>query len=479
MRRPNILLIVTDQQRAETLACYGNTFVQAPNLNRLASESVVFRNAYCTDPVCTPSRASIFTGLWPHTHGCVANNIALSPETRTIAEWMGDSYRRAYFGKWHLGDELSAQHGFEEWVSIEDGIYRKYYSKPEDRERRSDYHGFLVANGFLPDEIAPDGTRVFSREFSAALAEPYTKAAFLGGRASRYLRDYDDPKPFFLTVSFLEPHPPNFSAFNSLYEPDQVPVSPAFNVPPGDDAPAYLIRKAREFAKRGNRGYPARTEQDWRRSCANYYGLVTLVDRSVGRILEALETSGRSEDTLVVFVSDHGEMLGEHGLARKDVVYEGALRVPLMFRLPGRKSSHRMIDGRVSLVDLAPTLADFAGVSVPDQTQGRSRRAAIEGMEGLEGNDVFIDWDSRQEFVHRPSRTIITGDGWKMNVCPDDRGLLFNLHDDPHELRNLFRDPAQRDRIADLTARLGRWQVETGDGMPLPVPNQAPLSMSS
>ena len=186
MNSPNILLIITDQQRADTTACYGNSFVQAPNLNRLAAESVVFQNAYCTDPVCTPSRASIFTGLWPHTHGCIANNIALRPETKTIAESIGDSHRCAYYGKWHLGDELSAQHGFKEWLSIEDGIYRKYYSDPTELARRSDYHRFLIESGFLPDDTASDGAEVFSREFSAVMAEPYTKATFLGDRASRF-----------------------------------------------------------------------------------------------------------------------------------------------------------------------------------------------------------------------------------------------------------------------------------------------------
>jgi arylsulfatase len=470
MNSPNILLIITDQQRADTTACYGNSFVQAPNLNRLAAESVVFQNAYCTDPVCTPSRASIFTGLWPHTHGCIANNIALRPETKTIAESIGDSHRCAYYGKWHLGDELSAQHGFKEWLSIEDGIYRKYYSDPAELARRSDYHRFLIESGFLPDETASDGAEVFSREFSAVMAEPYTKATFLGDRASRFLRDYKDEQPFFFTVSFLEPHPPNFGPLNNLYDPAEIPVGPAFAVPPGPDAPAYILQKVREFPKNGNRGYPARNADDWRRSCANYYGLVTLVDRAVGRILDALDASGRAEDTLVVFTSDHGEMLGDHALGRKDVVYEEAVRIPLMFRLPGKARRHRMMDGRVSLVDLAPTLADFAGVDVPTAMQGKSRRGVVEGRETLDGNDVIIAWDSLKEFVHRPSRTIIAADGWKMNLCPDDRGMLFNLNEDPHEMNNLFGNPGQRDQIRELTARLQRWQQETGDDAPLPLP---------
>ena len=117
---PNVLLLWTDEQRADTMACYGNTFVQAPRLNRLAEQSFAFKNAYCATPVCTPSRATIMTGLLPHTHRCIENNTPLSRETRTIAEMLDERYRCAYFGKWHLGDEVIAQHGFDDWVTIED-----------------------------------------------------------------------------------------------------------------------------------------------------------------------------------------------------------------------------------------------------------------------------------------------------------------------------------------------------------------------
>jgi len=468
--KPNILLLLTDQQRTDSMACYGNSFVKVPHLNKLASESVVFENAYCTQPVCTPSRASIFTGQWPHTHGCIANNIALPKETPTIAEYIGESHYPVYYGKWHLGDELKAQHGFKEWLSIEDGIYRKHYKDPSDLERRSDYHHFLDENRFPPDEIAPDGARVYSREYSAVMAEPYTKAAFLGERSSEFLKSYDRAQPFFMTVSFLEPHPPNFGPLNNLYDPDEVPVGPAFAVEPESGAPAFIHRKVRSFKKEGCRDFPARHADDWRRIRANYYGLVTMVDRAVGRILDALESNGLSENTLVVFTSDHGEMLGDHALGKKDVLYQEAVRVPLMFRLPGPRKdrAHRMVGGRISLVDLAPTLVDFAGGVCGAKVEGRSRRKVVEGKATLDGNDVFIDWDSLQEYVHRPWRSIISADGWQLNVCPDDRNELYNLNEDPNQLRNLFYESGQREKIRELAERLKHWQVETGDTMKLP-----------
>jgi arylsulfatase A-like enzyme len=150
MTKPNLLFIFTDEQRADTMAAYGNRHIETPHLNRLALESAVFDQAYVTQPVCTPSRSSIMTGLYPHTNGCIENNHALPPDVPCLPEMLADGdYVTGYHGKWHLGDEIFSQHGFDEWISIDDG-YRKYYSPGRDREARSSYHHFLVEQGFRP-----------------------------------------------------------------------------------------------------------------------------------------------------------------------------------------------------------------------------------------------------------------------------------------------------------------------------------------
>ena len=146
VEKPNLLFIFTDEQRDDTLACYGNRTIQAPNLNRLAEESFVVDRAYCTQPVCTPSRSSIMTGYYPHTTGCLENNDPLRPEHLTMAERVPDDYTCTYYGKWHLGSELIAQRGFSEFVGTEDG-YREYYADPVEARRLSDYHHFLVEQG--------------------------------------------------------------------------------------------------------------------------------------------------------------------------------------------------------------------------------------------------------------------------------------------------------------------------------------------
>jgi arylsulfatase A-like enzyme len=149
-RKPNLLFIWTDEQRADTMAVYGNKKIRVPNFNKLASQSIVFKRAYVTQPVCTPNRAAVMTGLWPHNSGLLTNNIPLPKETRCLNELIDDpDYSTAYMGKWHLGDEIFAQHGFEEWVSIEDG-YSAYYAKGRSRDARSSYHHYLVGLDHKP-----------------------------------------------------------------------------------------------------------------------------------------------------------------------------------------------------------------------------------------------------------------------------------------------------------------------------------------
>ncbi len=479
---PNILLLWTDEQRADTLACYGNDQVYAPHLNRLAAESFVFQHAYCTQPICTPSRASVLTGQWPHTHGCTDNNMPLPAATATLAEMLAEDYDCAYIGKWHLGDEVIPQHGFSTWVSIED-MYRRFYSRPEYREIHSDYHHFLIRSGFVPNARDKDDTPIFTRSFSAVMAERYTKAAFTADAAREYLRRRDTARPFFLSVNMLEPHMPYFGPLNWMYDPAALQVGPVFSVSP-EQASLRNQLLAAHYEVAGESGLPLRTADDWRRVRANYYGLVSLVDAAMGRILAALAETGQADNTIVVFTSDHGDMMGDHALTAKSVLYEEAVQVPLLVRLPGLDQQQHMVEGRISQVDLAPTLLELVGASVPAQVQGVSRMAVFTDPQALRHNDVVVEINgeggmpsrapSARYAGHLPHlrtqrwRSIITGDGWKLNVAEDGEGELYDLTGDPGEMTNLFAVPGQRERIEGLLARLRRWQAKTGDEMPLP-----------
>lgn len=453
----NLLLIWTDEQRADTMACYGNDFIKTPHLNRLADESFVFEKAYCTQPVCTPSRASILTGLWPHTHRCTTNNTPLPKDCPTMAEML-TGYHSAYYGKWHLGDEIAAQRGFVEWKSFEDGAYRPFYSDPELLKQRSDYHHYLSRLGYPPQETAKDGAAVFSRDQAAGLPARHTKAGFLGREAAEFIGRQSAKRPWFLSVNFLEPHMPFFGPYNDMYAPEEIPVGPAFGVPPSSAMAEKKRRTAARYGAKGFGGLPLATEADWRRVRANYYGLVSLVDDSVGRILDALEASGQADDTIVVFTSDHGDMMGDHACLAKNLTYEQSIGIPLLIRNPRLSAKQRRIPGYVSQIDLVPTLLDLLGQEIPPHLQGRSLRPVLEGGGDLGDNEVFVEWNNGDTW-----RTIITPDGWKLNLSPTDQCELLNLKDDPWEMRNRFHDPECRSRVLDLGARIQSWQKKSGD----------------
>ena len=490
--RPNILFVLTDQQRQDSLACYGNGWIETPNLNAVADRSFVFENAYVTQPVCTPSRASIMTGLYPHTVGLHRNNIPLPEDTRTIAELIDPAYYCAYFGKWHLGDDMIPQHGFDSWVSVED-FHRARATKREYRYVEADYNDHLRKHGITP----PGGNHSYESWFAGAgLTEEQTQASFLGDRASEFIRSRDSESggplgaPWMLYVSFFEPHPPYTGPLNDLYDPADIPVGPAFLKRPDDGS--LLNRLRADYYMAGNLNplgiddyHDLTSEDGWRGLRAKYFANVTLVDRQVGKMLDALKETAQLDNTIIVFTSEHGEMAGDHGMLEKRSMYEEASRVPLLIRVPGSDPddavTSQRVPGSVSLVDLVPTLLDLSGAGTDADVadlQGNSLAPVIRGDAGLSGNDVFVQWNGMGDrnlgtpeinrMVSMPWRTVITPDRWKLNLCATDRCELYDLDSDPHEINNLFDAPEHRDRVRDMAARIRIWQEETGDDAPLP-----------
>ncbi len=474
-RKPNLLILWTDEQRADTMAAYGNSAIHAPNLNRLANESVVFDKAYVTQPVCTPSRSTVMTGLWPHTNGCIENNVPLRTETPCIPELVNDpAYRTAYMGKWHLGDEIFAQHGFDEWVSIEDN-YTPHYSSTRDRDLRSDYHHWLVDKGY-----APDKKDKFSRGYAAKRPIEHCKPKFLEEKVCGFLREHKD-KPFILSVNFLEPHMPFFGPLDDEHDPKDVTLPVNFRDPLEENEP-LRYRLKREVCRK-NYGD---TERQIRSLIAKYWGLVTQVDRSVGAILDELESLGLADNTIIVYTSDHGDMMGAHNLVAKGVMYEEAVRVPWLMRVPqlGKKQKH--ITQPVSHIDLVPTLLDLMNVPIPDTLQGQSLVPLMRG-EHVEEDHVFIEWsvgkrasnkllkdfkkvskENVRNIVKDHTRTVVSPDGWKLCLSSIDKSQLFNLNEDSGETTNLIDSGQHDDVITRLTKKIRAWQRRTGDTLKLP-----------
>ncbi len=487
MPPPNLLFLYTDEQAFNTLAAYGNRQIQMPHLNRLAEQSTVFDEVYVTQPVCTASRSSLLTGQYPHATGCVENNVVLRDDLPCLPEMVarGD-YATGHFGKWHLGDELFAQRGFDEWVSIEDG-YQVGYRPGRDRAARSDYHDHLVARGHTPDA---DGT--FSRSRCARLPEADGKPAFLADAASRFIRAHRQ-HPFILYVNFLEPHMPFFGPRDDQHDVDAIPLPPNFENIPGPEQPMKTRLLWEHYRRHGQNDIPLQTPRDWQRLIANYWGLCSLIDTHVGTILETLASCGLDDNTIVVFTSDHGDMMGSHQLVAKCVMYQEAIRVPMMIRMPGESTSHR-VSGPVSQIDLAPTLLDLLGQAIPDHLHGQSRRAWVTGKASAMTEDVFLEWNGPNSGMEQyfagdtppdwitahgsseavdaalrdPVRTIIRPDGTKFNCSPRGEHELYDLAKDPHETRNLYGEQRGGAMVRGLVENIRGWQQRVGDDVALP-----------
>ena len=467
----NLLFLWTDEQRADTMAAYGNSRIKTPNLNRLAAESVIFRNTYVTQPVCTPARSSVMSGLWPHTSGCTQNNVALPFETPAVPELVNDPYyRTAYIGKWHLGDEIFPQHGFEAWESIED-MYHPYYRMGRDENAKSSYCQWLTELGYEPDTTRGD----FSRGFAANLPIEQSKTRFCERRACEFI-ERNQQEPFMLYVNFLEPHMPFTGPLNDRHSPDEVTLPESFNDPLEENEPELYRAAYDKLQIEGYGGFDLTKESDWRRLVANYWGLVSQVDESVGKILETLERLGLAENTIVVYTSDHGDMMGAHKLLTKQFMYEESSKVPWLMRLPGGNSSQH-IGQPVSHIDLVPTLLDLMNVKPVDALPGQSLVPLFRGEEIVEDH-VFIEWNPAGALAGgrnpggslrttnaggNATRSVVSPDGWKLCLNTHDRNQLFNLAEDPGELTNLFDADGYQSRIRELSRRIHAWQERVDD----------------
>jgi arylsulfatase A-like enzyme len=394
----------------------------------------------------------VLTGLWPHTNGCTDNNIPLAPQYPTLPEMLADqSYRTGYFGKWHLGDELFAQRGFQEWVSIEDG-YDAHFSSDRPTDEKSDYHHFLIRLGYKPD--LADGS--FSRDFAVRLPIEHCKAAFLAGEASDFILR-SRKEPWMLYVGFLEPHRPYEGPLNDLHSAEEAPVPANYPGIPVEKEPRYY-----ESLRRVNqeKGYDLGDRSVVQRLNRNYAGLCSQVDHALGRILWSLETSGQADNTIIVLTSDHGELMGSHSLLAKMAMYEESVRVPFLLRAPFRQNSQLRVEQPVSNISIVPTLLELLGHDPGDRLQGQSLLPVLTGARP-KPDDAFVEWTGPQS--DPCARAVVTVDGWKLALYDKDTCLLFDRNKDPLELENLYYRRDSRDVIRRLCGKIEDWQKRTGD----------------
>jgi len=411
-RRPNILFILADQWRPQTLPAAGDTDLVAPHLARLGREGVHFRRVYATNPVCTPSRASLITGRFPHACRMGRNNLQMPLDEPSIAAQLNKAgYATGYIGKWHLdGEEKPGfvppgprRRGFDYWAAFNRGhsYFRSTYYRDSPEP--------LVVDGFEPD-------------YQTDLAIGFIR------------RNRDNP--FYLYLSWGPPHTPRRPPprHAKTYSPAQFRLEP--NVP-------------EHYAT------TARTNR------AGYYGLCTALDDNVGRLLRALEEARLAEDTLVVFTADHGDMLGSQGLEFKGVPYEESARVPLLMRYPRLLGRNQDNDTLISNADLMPTLLSLCGTEVPGAVQGRNLERQLFHNEGGRPESIFsygkLGTPEEWHMVVRGLDKLVVN-------TRDEVTHLYHLGQDRHEMTNLVQEIGLSRRRDELRAHLRDWRRRIGLG---------------
>lgn len=441
--RPNILWICTDQQRWDTIHALGNDHIRTPNMDRLVREGVAFTSAICQSPICTPSRASFLTGMYPSTvHGTCNGNVEWSEAAPLITNYLADAgYTNGLVGKFHLAG------GFKrlEPRPRDDGytVFEWSHAPRDDWPEGHAYREWAAERGHDLGELLQD---------AHAVPPELHREYWCTDRAINFIEQQHDP--WMLSINYYYPHPP-FTPPQSYLER----YDPA-------DMPGPLFRESDLAAqqKLADAGIDFQSDPsdpesfDVKAVQAAYYGMVEFLDDLLGQLLDALERTGQRENTLIVFMSDHGETLGDHGLLQKGCrFYEGLVRVPLIFSWPGHIEQGLISPALVELTDITPTLLDIAGIDIPEKMLGRSLLPILTGQ----ADPAHFRDSTRCEYYRTllddnrgfegSYGTMIRTERYKLVVYHGHGlGELFDLHADPGEFNNLWDDPAYAQVRFDL-----------------------------
>lgn len=449
--RPNILFLMTDQQRGDCLGADGNTVIQTPNLDRIAGEGTRFQHAYSCVPSCTPARAALLTGLGPWRNGMLGYSRVGERYDVEMPRILAESgYHTCGIGKMHWHPQRNA-HGFHQMILDESG-------REQSPNFRSDYRAWFAS---VAPNLNPDETGIGWNSYRAGtykLPEELHPTHWTADTAINFLNSYKQDKPFFLKVSFARPHSPYDppDRFMKQYEDAALPErfigdwAESYREPSRDDDTAWYGDFGAEQARHSRQGY---------------YGNVSFIDEQIGRIMEALEARGELENTLIVFTSDHGDMLGDHHHWRKTYAYEPSARVPMLVRMPeslgGGKRGH-VSEAPVELRDILPTFLEAADVESPIELDGRSMLAPARG--DSKGWRAYIDLEHDRCYSPRNHWNGLT-DGKTKYIfhALDGREQLFDLRKDPGEERDLAGVGASSSTLRTWRGRLIDHLAERGD----------------
>lgn len=401
--RPNIVFIISDQLSMDAIAAHGNRFVRTPNIDRLARTGFSFRESYTTYPLCSPARSSMFTGRMPSETGVITNGLPIREEIPNIGQWLGTrGYEPVYVGKWHVPQ------GFANNIP-----------------------GFTV----LPGGFTGQG---------------HLGDAAISRACQSYLHNRSSQSPFLMIASLLQPH--DICAWVTSHSRPAEWEKMAQIMGPMPPLPSNFEYDHNEPRSLNSQRRPNWTEQQWRYYLWSYYHHVEMVDAEIGRILDAIEDTGRAKNTVIIMTSDHGEGSGHHHMVLKNYLYDEAAKVPLFISWPGETPAGRQDTAHfASGLDITPTICDYAGVPVPDGVLGKSLRPLVEGK-----NVAWRDMVAAE--VARGGRMIRTKD-CKYVVYPNDPvEQLFDWKTDPGESRNVASDSKYSRALEDHRRLLKDWE---------------------
>lgn len=461
-KRPNILMIYADQMRADCMGCSGNPDVKTPHLDRLAGEGVHCEEAFTSYPLCTPFRASLLTGKYAHRTGVYSNHFPIPTDQPSLAPILNaKGYTSGYIGKWHLygGPKPGfvppgpSRMGFDHFVGYNRG--HQYMDAVFYRDTDQPYR----CSRYEPD-FQTDHTIEFMQSMTGA-----------------------EDSPFFAYVCFGPPHFPMDMPdhWRNLYDPEKITLPPGV---PDQELQQRCFNQRLQEEFNGDRrygelskadryeGWNQKTEEEWqiRKFIAEYYGMISNVDFNVGRLLNWLDATGAADDTIVIFFSDHGDMLGQHGAycGIKRQAFRASAQVPLLVRYPGAFAKAHTTDALVDVaVDTMPTLLDVLDLEIPEEVQGKSYASLLTGSNEPTRDHVQFelmkaDFGGREQRHVGPQRGIRTKD-W-LYVRKKDRPLyLFDQNIDPAEQHNLVNNPDYASVQTDLDTRVTDNMQNTGD----------------
>jgi arylsulfatase A-like enzyme len=462
-KQPNLLFIMSDDHASHAMSCYGSRINQTPHLDRIANEGMRLDNCFCTNSICTPSRATILAGTYNHVNGVTTLATKMDNRLNTYPKILQEAgYQTAIFGKWHLG--IGPEHcptGFDDWAVLPgQGLYHNpefIFKGPDGGQRRG-------VKGYVSDLIAD--------------------------MSLEWLENRDPEKPFALMCHHKAPHRP--------WEPDEKHADMYLNefIPEPDNLLDDYANRSTAPAEARMRVGPHSNYQDldantpgwmdepelrrwaYQRYIKKYLRVVASIDDNVGRLLDYLDEAGLAEDTIVIYTSDQGFFLGDHGWYDKRFMYEESLRMPFIIRYPREIQAGSVNDDIVLNVDFAPTFLDYAGAPIPEEFQGRSFRPLLNGRtpEDWQRSMYYRYWMHDNHHWVRAHYGVRTrdhklicyyGDGLGQPGCREEKypveWELFDLSADPREMKSIYDDPAEAETVRTLKAELARLQQQVGD----------------